>query len=216
MMDAPTPIHIIIADDHDMVRRGLAVSLAAFDDITLVGEAVNGHEALRLCAEQRPDVVLMDLVMPQLDGVAAIGQIRQQYPAIQVIALTSFDDQGRVEAALQAGAIAYLLKNVSIDELAQAIRAAHAGKPTLSPEATQTLIKVATTPATQKPGHDLTPREREVLALLVQGLTNPDIANQLVVSRSTIKTHVSNILAKLGASNRMEAAALARKHNLVS
>jgi NarL family two-component system response regulator LiaR len=196
-----------------MVRRGLAVFLTAFEDFELVGEAATGAEAVRLCVDLQPHVVLMDLVMPDMDGVAATRVIRRDYPAIQVIALTSFNDRERVEAALKAGAIGYLLKNVSIDNLAAAIRAASAGQPTLGPEATRALIEAATQP--RQPGHDLTEREREVLALLVRGLTNPDIADQLGVSRSTIKTHVSNIIAKLGVSNRLEAVTLALQHKLV-
>jgi NarL family two-component system response regulator LiaR len=213
-MTEPTPIRVMLVDDHDMVRQGLAVFLQAFDDLQLVGEATNGSEALRLCAEHRPDVVLMDLVMPEMDGVAAIRAIRQSYPGIQIIALTSFKDEDLVEAALQAGAIGYLLKNISINELAHAIRAARAGQPTLAPEATQALIEVAT--QSPPPGQDLTQRERSVLALMVEGLNNPQIAERLGVSRSTVKTHVSSILAKLGVANRLEAVTLALQHKLVT
>jgi NarL family two-component system response regulator LiaR len=209
-----TPIRVILVDDHDMVRRGLAVFLQAFDDFQLVGEAANGVEALRLCAERQPDVVLMDLMMPEMDGVTAIRAIRRSHPQIHVIALTSFLDNRLVGEALQAGAIGYLLKNVSIDELAAAIRAARAGKPTLAPEATQALINVATQPP--QPGHDLTEREREVLALMVEGLNNPEIAGRLGVSRSTVKTHVSSILAKLAVDSRLEAVTLALQHKLVT
>lgn len=213
-MTGETPIRVILVDDHDMVRRGLAVFLEAFDDLQLVGEAGSGAEALQLCAEIEPDVVLMDLIMPEMDGVETTRAIRQNYPQTQVVALTSFKDDALVGAALGAGAIGYLLKNVSIDELAEAIRAARAGRPTLAPEAAQALIASARRPPT--PGHDLTGREREVLALLVEGLNNPEIARRLGVSRSTIKTHVSNILSKLGAASRVEAVALALQHNLVS
>jgi len=158
--------------------------------------------------------VLMDLVMPGMDGAAATQAIRERCPDIQVIALTSFKETELVEGALQAGAIGYLLKNVSADELADAIRAAHAGRPTLAPEAAQALIQ-----ATRRPpplGHDLTPREREVLALMAEGLNNPEIADRLVMSRSTVKFHVSNVLSKLGATSRTEAVSLALKHNLVT
>ncbi len=212
-MIEPTPIRVILVDDHDMVRRGLAVFLQSFDDLQLVGQAGDGAEALRLCAELQPDVVLMDLVMPELDGVAATRAIRQDHPEIQVIALTSFKDDELVEGALRAGAISYLLKNVSIDELANAIRAAYAGRSSLAPEVTQVLVATAIRPPA--PGRNLTRRELEVLALMVEGLTNPEIAERLVISRSTVKTHVSNILSKLDVTSRVEAVTLALQHKLV-
>jgi len=215
-MDEPRPIRVVIVDDHDMIRSGLAVFLEAFDDLKLVGEATDGREAIRLCDEVKPDVALMDLVMPRMDGVTAIRAIRQAHPEIQVIALTSFSDQNLVQEALHAGAIGYLLKNASIDQLAEAIRAARAGKPTLAPEAFRALVETprpAQPPVLEEP---LTSRESEVLALMVEGLNNTEIAQRLSVSRSTIKTHISNILAKLGVSNRIEAAALAMKNHLVN
>ena len=206
-------IRVLIVDDHAVVRSGLATFLQAFEDFELVGEAGDGAEALRQCARAAPDVVLMDLLMPEMDGITATRAIREQYPNTQVIALTSFQDQAKVQAALDAGALGYLLKNVSGDELARAIRSARAGRPTLAPEATEALIHAARDP--RPPGHDLTPREREVLALMVQGLNNAEIAKRLVVNRSTAKFHVSNILAKLGAESRTEAVALALTRHLV-
>ena len=213
-MNESNPIRVMIVDDHDMVRRGLATFLRVKGDLELVGEASSGREALQVCEQARPDVILMDLVMPEMDGPTATRAIRERCPQVQVIALTSFQEKELVQAALQAGAISYLLKNVSVDELAEAIRAAHAGRPTLAPEVAQALIQAARQGPT--PGHDLTPREREVLALLVEGLSNPKIAERLTVSYSTARAHVSNILSKLGVSNRAEAVALALRLKLVT
>ena len=207
------PIRVLLVDDHAVVRSGLGAFLMAFDDLELVGEASDGQEAVRLCEQLQPDVVLMDLVMPGMDGAAATQVIRERCPDIQVIALTSFKETDLVEGALQAGAIGYLLKNVSADQLAEAIRGAHAGRPTLAPEAAQALIQATRQP--RKLGFDLTDRERDVLELMVEGLTNPQIADRLIVSRSTVKFHVSNILSKLGASSRTEAVSLALQHDLV-
>ena len=212
--NSSSPIRVIVVDDHTMVRRGLATFLMVFDDLELAGEAASGQAAIELCAQIRPDVVLMDMVMPDMDGAAATLLIRKQFPSTQVIALTSFKEEILVQSALQAGAISYLLKDVTADELAQAIRAAHAGRSTLSPEATQALVHAASQPP--KPGLDLTERERTVLALMVEGLNNTQIAGRLTVSPSTIKSHVSNILTKLGVSSRTEAVTLALRHGLVT
>jgi NarL family two-component system response regulator LiaR len=204
----------MLVDDHAVVRSGLGAFLMAFDDLELVAEAGSGEEAVAMCNRFRPDVVLMDLKMPGMDGAAATRKIREHWPKIQIIALTSFKEEELVEGALQAGAIGYLLKNVSAHELADAIRAAHAGRPTLAPEAAQALIQSARKPPA--PGYDLTDRELEVLALMVEGLSNPEIAERLFVSRSTIKFHVSNVLSKLGAASRTEAVSLALKHDLIT
>jgi NarL family two-component system response regulator LiaR len=208
------PIRVMVVDDHPMVRRGLATFLMVFDDLELAGEAAGGEAAIQLCAQILPDVVLMDMVMPDMDGATTTRAIRQQFPTVQVIALTSFKEAELVQNVLEAGAIGYLLKDVSADELAQAIRAAHAGRATLSPEAAQVLVHAATRPPA--PGYDLTERERAVLALMVEGLNNTQIAEKLVVSPSTIKSHVSNILSKLGVASRTEAVALAVRHHLAA
>jgi len=207
------PIRVLIVDDHKVVRSGLATFLRAFRDLELVGQAANGREAVLLAERERPDVVLMDLMMPEMDGAAATKAIRERCPETQVVALTSFREDELVTGALQAGAIGYLLKNVSADELAGAIRAAKAGRPTLAAEATRALIESARQP--RPLGHDLTAREREVLSLMIQGMSNPEIADQLVVGRSTVKFHVSSILGKLGVAGRTEAVATALQQHLV-
>jgi NarL family two-component system response regulator LiaR len=210
---SPQPIRVMLVDDHAMVRRGLAAFLKVFDDLQLAGEAESGEAAIQLCTEAVPDVILMDMVMPDMDGAAATHAIRQLFPQVQVIALTSYKEGDLVKNALKAGAIGYLLKDVSADALAGAIRAAHSGRATLSPQAAQALVETTNQPPL--PGLDLTEREREVLALMVEGLNNTQIAGKLVVSPSTIKSHVSNILSKLGVASRTEAVTLALRSHLI-
>ena len=207
------PIRVMLVDDHTMVRRGLATFLKVFDDLQLAGEAESGEDAIRLCADVLPDVILMDMVLPAMDGATATRLIRQKFPQVQIIALTSFKEGALIKQALEAGAIGYLLKDISAEELVQAIRAAHAGRATLSPEAAQALVQNASQPPT--PGLDLTEREREILALMVEGLNNIQIAGRLTVSPATVKSHVSNILSKLGVSSRTEAATIALRNHIV-
>ena len=207
-------IRLLIVDDHAVMRTGLKLFLMAFDDLDLVGEAASGEEAVQVCDQVHPDVVLMDLAMPGMDGASATRIIRRQYPDIQVIVLTNFQDVELVQQALQAGAIGYLLKNVSADDLATAIRAAHVGRSTLAPEATQALVQA--TMQGQTLDYDLTPREQEVLSWMAKGLSNPEIADELTVSTVTVKFHVSNILSKLGATSRTEAVAVAIQRGLIA
>jgi len=196
--------------------------LRVFDDpaaasgqaLHLVGEAESGKAAIRICAEVLPDVILMDMVLPDMDGAAATRAIRRQFPQVQVIALSSFKEGELIKNALEAGAIGYLLKDISAEELARAIRAAHAGRTTLSPDAAQSLVKTVNQPPA--PGFDLTEREREVLVLMVDGLNNTQIAGRLTVSPSTIKSHVSSILSKLGVASRTEAVTLALRKKIIT
>jgi NarL family two-component system response regulator LiaR len=212
-MDDKAVIRVIIVDDHAIVRSGLANFLNAFDDLALVGETGSGAEAPDLCQELHPDVVLMDLVMPDVNGIEATRLIHARFPDLPILILSSFDDEGRVADALEAGAIGYLLKNASIHDMAKAIRAAHVGTPTLSPEATQALIR---SHARKSPVFELKAREQEILKLLAEGLTNPQIAEKLSLSVSTVKFYVSSILEKLNVETRTEAVAQAIQHHLIT
>ncbi len=209
------PIRVMLVDDHAVVRSGLMAFLLAYEDLDLVGEAADGEEAVRLCDHVLPDVVLMDLIMPRMDGATATRLIREAHPQTQVIALTSSKEEEMIQNTLRAGAIGYLLKNVSADDLVNAVRAAHLGRPTLAPEATHALIHTATQANNPPIGHDLTEREHQVLTLMAEGMNNAQIAERLVVSRSTVKFHVSSILSKLHVSNRTEAVVLALQERLV-
>jgi NarL family two-component system response regulator LiaR len=213
-VDSHHIIRVMLVDDHNVVRSGLTTFLRAYDDLELVAEAKNGLEAVRLCAEKKPEVILMDLMMPEMDGIAATRAILAEYPQIKIIAMTSFEDEQLVQGVLAAGAISYLIKNVTSDELAKAIRDAYSGRSTLSPEAARVLIQ-STRPSKQ-PLFDLTEREQEVLKLVVQGHSNQQIAEKLVISITTVKAHVSKILSKLQVSTRTEAIAYALKHKLVT
>jgi two-component system, NarL family, response regulator LiaR len=213
-MSEQTIIRVMVVDDHMVVRQGFATFLKAYPDLEMVGEASNGQEAIQRCLELQPDVILMDMMMPQMNGVDATRIIREQNPDVQVIALTSFsDDKQLVQAALGAGATGYLFKDVSAAELVKTILAVHSGTPVLSPEATRLLIQVKTERPPQS--FNLSERELEVLALLIEGLSNGEIALRLSISRSTIKFHVSSILGKLGAHSRTEAVSIAHQHKLV-
>jgi NarL family two-component system response regulator LiaR len=208
-----SPIKVMVVDDHTMVRRGLATFLQVFDDLHLAGEAESGEKAVNICEIVAPDVILMDMVLPDMDGPTATRVIRQKLPAVKVIALTSFKESTLINKALEAGAIGYLLKNVSADDLAGAIRAAFAGRSTLSPDVVEVIVQTANEP--KGIGFDLTEREREVLGLMIEGLNNTQIAGKLTVSPSTIKSHVSNILSKLSVASRTEAVTLAIRKNIL-
>ena len=214
-MGEKVKIRVLCVDDHEIMRGGIRYLLLAVEDVELVGEARSGKEALGLCETLQPDVILMDMRMPGMDGIQTTQLIRQRYPEIQILVLTSFEEEEMIQQAMQAGAIGYLQKGISVDELADAIRSAYAGKPTLSPEAFHVLVQSSVSQP-QKPDFDLTERELQVLEMLVHGLSNTEISNRLVITGATVKYHISNILKKLGAANRTEAAALAVQHDLVS
>lgn len=209
------PIRVMIVDDHDIVRRGLSMFLSGFDDLQLVGEAANGAEALHVSAETQPDVILMDMMLPDTDGVALTRLIRSQNPDVRVVILTSSKEDHLVHGALQAGAIGYMLKNISVMEMADTIRMAYAGKPALAPEVTQALINLTLNPRTPPQTYNLTEREQTVLELMVEGLNNQEIADQIYMSRATVKAYVSTILSKLGVQNRVEAVRLAVQQSLI-
>ena len=212
-MTQASRIRVVIADDHDLFRSGLAVFVRACPELDLVGEATNSSDVMALCQRYNPDIVIMDLFMPATSGVNTIRTIRQRFPSTRVIALTNFEQEDLVQSTIQAGAISYLLKNISVDQLNTAILAAYEGKSTLAREAAQALVS-----ATHRPTADnfhLTGREREVLSMMIKGLTNVQIAEKLNISHSTAKKHVSNILAKLQTTSRTEAVAIAVQNRLV-
>jgi NarL family two-component system response regulator LiaR len=207
-------IRVLIADDHAVVRQGLKMFLGVDSDMEVVGEAENGAEAVELASKLCPDVVLMDMLMPVMDGVAATERIRSGLPDVEVIALTSVLDDGTVVGAVKAGAIGYLLKDTKADDLLRAIKAAAAGQVQLSPEAAARLVREVRVP--EVPATTLTERETDVLRLLAAGKANKEIAVALGIGEKTVKTHVSSILGKLGVQSRTQAALYAAQHNIVS
>lgn len=206
------PIRVLVVDDHPVVRDGLRLFLTVTDQFVYLGEAENGEQALRMCAETEPDVVLMDLKMPVMDGIEATRQIRTRFPKTQVIALTSFEDKALIQQAVLAGALGYLLKNANLETLCDAIESAYAGKMAVAPEIMRTLVAES---AEAPLGSDLTEREREILKLVADGMTNAAIGARLYISEATARFHVSNILSKLSANNRTEAVRYAIKHGLI-
>jgi two-component system, NarL family, response regulator LiaR len=208
-----TTIRILLVDDHAVVRSGLSKFLMVNKDLELVAEASDGAEAIQMAGLHKPDVILMDLMMPGMDGITATREIHQKYPQIRVIALTSFSEQNMVQGALQAGAFGYLQKNVTAAELGNAIRSAHAGRMTLSPEAVQVLANAGAQPHIQ--GNELTEREQDVLKGMVEGLNNNEISGKLFISLGTVKFHISNIFQKLGVDSRVEAVKMAIEQKMV-
>lgn len=206
-------IRVLIADDHALVRNGLMMFLGSCADIEVVGQAENGEEAVEACATLKPDVVLMDLMMPELDGIGATRAILHANPKVRIIALTSFKEDERIYTAVKAGIVGYLLKDCTADELASAIRDVYAGKTTIPPEYLQAALRVAENLNSRQ--FQLSDREHDVLLLIVRGFSNRQIAQNLTLGESTIKFHVSNILSKLGVATRAEAVAMAIQHNLV-
>ncbi|MFC2015452.1 response regulator [Chloroflexota bacterium] len=211
-----TKIEVLIVDDHGVVRQGLRTYLELLDDIEVIGEAENGLEAMAQVRQHQPDVVLMDLVMPEMDGIEATRQVSAISPSTRVIVLTSFADDEKVFPAIKAGATGYLLKDVSPGDLANAIRAVHAGETHLHPDITKKLVDQLASPRSDpRPTPDeLTPRELEVLRLIAQGKSNREIARALAISDKTVKTHVSNILSKLHLADRTQAAIFAHRHGV--
>jgi len=199
-------IGVLVVDDHAVVREGLRTFLELQDGIDVVGEAADGEEAVRRAEALRPDVVLMDLVMPRLDGVGAMRELRLRLPSTRVIVLTSFAEDERLLPAIQAGAAGYLLKNVAPTELARAVRAAHAGEALLDPLIAARLVEAIAQPPGEPAPERLTAREQEVLALIARGFSNKRIARELGIAEKTVKTHVGHVLAKLGVTDRTQAA----------
>jgi NarL family two-component system response regulator LiaR len=206
-------IKVLIVDDYPLVRQGIKTLLSVYDDIEVIGEAENGAQALQICGKIKPDIVLMDLVMPEVNGIEATRGILKNWPDIKVVTLTSFVDKKLIEDSIKAGAIGYVLKNISGEKLVETIRDADKGKSTLSSEASDFLISNMKNPSITD--YKLTSQEKNILACIVEGLSNKMIARKLVLSLSTVKFHVSNILNKMGVSNRAEATSVALKNKLI-
>ena len=215
MADVAAPIRVLLVDDHSVVRRGLRNFFDLLDDIEVVGEAANGREAVDQSQRLNPDVILMDLLMPELDGVGAIAAIKKDQPEVEIVAVTSFIEEEKVTTALEAGATGYLLKDAEADEVATAVRAAHAGETHLDPAVARLLAQRMRERKAAPVVEPLTDREREILALVGRGASNKEIATQLFITERTARTHVSNILGKLGLTSRTQAALYAVEHKLV-
>ena len=230
---APAPIRVLIADDQRVVREGLSMLVALIDDVEVAGAACDGAEAVRLAQACRPDVVLMDLRMPDLDGITATGLLREQLPAARVLVLTTYADQDAIVPALRAGARGYLTKDASAEQIEAAIRAVHAGQTHLDPAVQERLVaavirspdpadhagtgtSAGTGTGTRPPPDGLTTREAQVLALLASGLSNAEIAQRLYLSHATVKTHINRIFAKTGARDRAQAVRYAYQHGLAT
>jgi NarL family two-component system response regulator LiaR len=211
----PDSISVLLVDDHAVVREGLRSFLELQDGIEVVAEAADGEAAVRAAEAWKPDVVLMDLVMPRLDGVGAMRELGRRLPSARVIVLTSFPDDDRLLPAIQAGAAGYLLKNADPQEVVRAVRAAHAGEALLDPAVAARLVAAIAQRPGPEPAERLTPREREVLALIARGMPNKLIARELEISEKTVKTHVGHVLAKLGVTDRTQAALQAVREGLV-
>lgn len=213
-MTSQGPIRVLVVDDHKVVRKGLSTFISVHDDLELVGEAANGEEAIEQCAALRPDVVLMDMKMPVMDGPTAIGHMKARFPEVNIVALTSFDDEAFAQRALEAGAIGYLFKDVEEDELMSAIRFADEGRGVIAPEAMRALVARSLNEVDEYAA-ELTEREQATLELVATGLTNPQIADRLMISVSTVNFHVHNVLDKLGAKTRTEAVVIASREGLI-
>jgi DNA-binding NarL/FixJ family response regulator len=210
-------IRVMLVDDHIKIHRAISALIDFIDDVELVAQGSNGREAIQLCEEHMPDVILMDVVMPAMDGIEATRQIHQQFPEVRILALSSFQDEDSVKAMMEAGAVGYLVKTSSMDDLANTLRTVHSGKMVFSPELSQIFLQSSQEPeAGSKKEYEITPRELEVLKLMIDGMNNGEIAAALVVSNSTVKYHVNSILTKLNANNRSEAITLAVEKHLVS
>jgi len=217
-MDEPLEVRVLVVDDQQLIRDGIASMLDIQAGVEVVGTAKNGQEAIEHATALKPDIVLMDIHMPVMDGIAATEKLRQQLSDSQVVMLTTFDDEAYIIRSLQVGACGYLLKDIPVSDLAQAVKLAHAGVYQLAPEVAGKLVKnfkvEGHSRAPETPAHELTKRELEVLRLIATGATNREIAEQLIVSEGTVKNHVSNILSRLGLRDRMQAAIFAIEHNL--